>query len=249
MAHSLRIHDKMRKEDEDGTRPMNRPRDWNQEARRIDKAKKKYTWSTKGGYTAPIIIPSTPDSELLRLLRGVAEKEAVPGLRFKVLEAGGTTVKHITQRSNPTATPGCSDISCVGCRPERGSAGRCRQGNVGYEMECSLCTETADQNNNPATRTTYIGETSRNLFSRGKEHAYKYEKKDEDSFMATHQAEAHMQQPAQFTAKVTGNYRDCLTRQVAEGVAIRRCPNRVLNSKSEWHQPSLWKVRQELELG
>ena len=116
-------------------------------------------------------------------------------------------------------------------------------------MECSLCTETADQNNNPATRTTYIGETSRNLFSRGKEHAYKYEKKDEDSFMATHQAEAHMQQPAQFTAKVTGNYRDCLTRQVAEGVAIRRCPNRVLNSKSEWHQPSLWKVRQELELG
>ena len=158
-------------------------------------------------------------------------------------------MKHITQRSNPTATLGCPDSSCVGCRTGRGMGGRCRQGNVGYEMECNLCKETAEQSNNSAARTTYIGETSRNLFSRGKEHAYKYGKNDDDSFMATHQAEAHMQQPAEFTAKVTGSYRDCLTRQVAEGVAIRRCPNRVLNSKSEWHQPSLWKVRQELELG
>ena len=216
---------------------------------RIDKVKKKYSWSTKGGYTAPIIVPATPDSELLHLLRGVAEKEAVPGLRFKVVEAGGTTVKHITQRSNPTATPGCLDMGCVGCRSERGKGGRCRQGNVGYEMECDLCKEMAEENSNPAAKTTYIGETSRNLFSRGKEHLYKYEKKDSDSFMATHQAEEHQQQPAEFTAKVTGSYRDCLTRQVAEGVAIRRCKTRVLNSKSEWHQPSLWKVRQELELG
>ena len=57
-----------------------------------------------------------------------------------------------------------------------------------------------------------------------------------------HQLECHNSQPAAFTAKVTGEYRDCLTRQVAEGVAIRWC-------KSEWHQPSLWRVRSELEQG
>ena len=49
--------------------------------------------------------------------------------------------------------------------------------------------------------------------------------------------------------KVTGGFRDCLTRQVAEGVAIRRCKTRVLNSKSEWHQRLLWKVQSEIEQG
>ena len=96
-------------------------------------------------------------------------------------------------------------------------------------------------------RTTYIGETSRNLFTRGKEHQQKYDTENQDSFILKHQNEEHDCQPASFTTKVTGSYRDCLSRQVAEGVAIRRSRNKTLNSKSEWHQPSLWKVRSELE--
>ena len=72
---------------------------------------------------------------------------------------------------------------------------------------------------------------------------------NKESFMREHQAEQHEGQPPHFTTKVTGRYRDCLTRQVAEGVAIRRCKTAVLNSKSEWHQPSLWRVRSELERG
>ena len=65
--------------------------------------------------------------------------------------------------------------------------------------------------------------------------------------MKKHQEEKHSSQPAVFDAKVTGSYKDCLSRQVAEGVAIRRCEANVLNSKSEWHQPALWRVRSELE--
>ena len=40
--------------------------------------------------------------------------------------------------------------------------------------------------------------------------------------------------------------KDCLTRQLSEGVHIRRCEEEVLNSKAEWHQPALWKVTSEL---
>ena len=36
------------------------------------------------------------------------------------------------------------------------------------------------------------------------------------------------------------------TRQIAEGVAIRRFDKMVLNTKAEWHQPALRKVRSEL---
>ena len=171
------------------------------------------------------------------------------GLKFKVLEKGGTTVKQLAQKANPAATPGCSDENCIACKTERGRGGQCRKGNIGYQMECVPCNEAATRTNKQRDRTTYIGETSRNLYTRGREHINKYESRNEDSFMRQHQEEQHNCQPADFTAKVTGSYQDCLTRQVAEGVAIRRSQTAVLNSKSEWHQPALWKVRSEIERG
>ena len=131
----------------------------------------------------------------------------------------------------------------------RGEGGPCRRSNVGYQMECGLCDDMAVQTDDQDCCTTYIGETSRNVYTRGKEHIYKYETAHSDSFMQKHQQEVHDCQPAVFNTKVTGGFRDCLTRQVAEGVAIRRCKTRVLNSKSEWHQPSLWKVRSEIGRG
>jgi hypothetical protein len=249
LGHALRIYDSMVLDDIEGKRPIHRPRDWNREERRIDKKNKKYTWSTKGGYIAPILVPATPNSELVHLLQKVAEEEAIPGLKFKVLETGGVTVKHKIQKSNPLASPGCIDNNCLACKRGRGEGGPCRKSNVGYQMECILCDDAAAQNNNQDCRTTYIGETSRNIYSRGKEHMYKYNSANPDSFMWKHQQEVHDCLQAAFNTRVTGSFRDCLTRQVAEGVAIRRCKTAVLNSKSEWHQPSLWKVRSELEQG
>ena len=71
-------------------------------------------------------------------------------------------------------------------------------------------------------------------------------KRNPDSFIKKHQLEKHSDLPAEFSAKVTGSFRDCLTRQISEGVHIRSCDGTVLNSKSEWHQPPLWKVQSEV---
>ena len=136
---------------------------------------------------------------------------------------------------------------CVACVVKRGSGGKCRKGNTTYQKECLQCEELANQTNKQMDRTTYIGETSRNLYTRGKEHIYKYQSSNSESFMLQHQEEKHNCQPAVFNAKVTGSYRDCLSRQVAEGVAIRRCQTSVLNSKSVWYQPALWKVMSLLD--
>ena len=67
-----------------------------------------------------------------------------------------------------------------------------------------------------------------------------------DSFIKKHQEEEHAGLPAEFGAKVTGMFKDCLSRQISEGVSLRRSNERVLNSKSEWHQPPLWRVQNEL---
>ena len=239
LGHALRIYERMRQEDQDGVRPLYRPPDWQAEERRIDKRRKKYSWSTKGGFTAHIFVPATPNSELTKMFQQLADEESLPDLKFKIVESGGRSAKGLMQQSNPTATPGCDSRKCLACRGVRGKGGSCRRGNIQYEVSCSLCPDEA--------KSAYVGETSRNLYARGIEHDRKFETQDKESFMIKHQADKHDGQPASFEGRVTGSFKDCLSRQVSEGVTIRRCPYQILNSKSEWHQPSLWRVRSQLE--
>ena len=71
------------------------------ETRRVNKRKKRNNWSTGGGCIAPIMIPATPDSELQKMPREVANRQADAGLRFKIIETGGRTIKSEIQVSNP----------------------------------------------------------------------------------------------------------------------------------------------------
>ena len=150
-------------------------------------------------------------------------------------------MKNTVQKSNPTATAGCGDEQCIACKAGRGDGGNCRSSSINYQVDCLLC---------PAdNRSRYIGESARNLFSRGKEHLGRYRNRDKKSFMHKHQSREHQGSPGDYTAKVTGSSKDCLTRQVREAVLIRRCQVPVLNSKTEWHQPALWQIRNELYQG
>ena len=87
-------------------------------------------------------------------------------------------VKHLVQKGNPTATPGCADRACIVCRGGSGRGASCRKSNVQYQLECNLCPD--------EDKSKYIGETSRNLYSRGLEHQAKYEAGDTDCFMKKH---------------------------------------------------------------
>ena len=57
LNRALNIYDKMVKDDEDGVRPLYRPKEWNIIARVKENEKKKYNWSTMGGHTAHIFVP------------------------------------------------------------------------------------------------------------------------------------------------------------------------------------------------
>ena len=184
------------------------------------------------------MIPCTPNGELARELRLIVEQEQRDGIKLKIIETGGRTIKSQVQKSNPRATPGCSYGDCVACQEGRGKGGECRKSNVQYCMCCKLCPE--------EDPTVYIGETARNLYTRSKEHFKNYKSKKKDNFILKHQVEKHEGMPANFSASVTNKFRDCLSRQVSEAVTIRRCGEKVLNSKSEWHQPALFRVQSEI---
>ena len=126
-------------------------------------------------------------------------------------------------------------------RGGRGGGGNCRRSNITYEIECHLCPSD--------DRSVYVGERARNLYTRGDEHTKKYTQRAEGSFLSKHQIEKHQGIDAEYSAKVTGQYNDCLTRQVTEGVFIRRCEANIMNTKAEWHQPPIWKVQSEILRG
>ena len=64
--------------------------------------------------------------------------------------------------------------------------------------------------------------------------------------MKKHMDERHVGEEKDFAAKVTHINKDCLTRQVREGVLIRRSMKEIMNSKTEWFQPPLYRIRNEI---
>ena len=147
-------------------------------------------------------------------------------------------MKSILQKSNPLQTIGCGNPDCLPCAQGRGEGGNCESCSINYELECQLCPQDK--------RSVYIGESARNLYTRSKEHLNKYRYNPANSFMAKHQGAEHAGEEPSYKARVTASTRDCLSRQVREAVLIRRSSCNVLNGKTEWHQPPLYRVQQEV---
>ena len=69
---------------------------------------------------------------------------------------------------------------------------------------------------------------------------------EECSFARKHHEQNHAGMEISFNGKVVKQNKDCLSRQVREGVQIRRCTKVMFNSKSEWFQPPIYKIRNEI---
>ena len=231
--HLLYVYDSKVRKHIDGDCPINRPPEYKKVERRKAKIQKKRDWGTKGGYIAPIIVPATPNSELAKSLREIAESESDSGIRFKVVEKGGITIEKMLQKSNPTKSDKCGKPNCVMDNQSEGGK-FCHKSNIMYEWRCELCDS------------IYIGETSRNFFSRSLEHMDKAQNKSDDSFISNHQKECHNESQPKFKTKVLKSFQDPLSRQVAEGVYIRNNPLSSLNTKQDYYQTSTYRVRREI---
>ena len=61
--------------------------------------------------------------------------------------------------------------------------------------------------------------------------------------------ERHDSNPVEFEMKVVKSFRDPLSRQVTEAILIKNHQGELLNSKSEFHQPSLIRIHSEIVKG
>ena len=99
---------------------------------------------------------------LTQAISGAAVSEAEAGVQFRIVETGGLSMKSVLQRSNPLETPGCDDEECLPCKPGRGEGGQCDGCGINYKIECQLCPD--------GQKEAYIGESSRNLYTRSLEY-------------------------------------------------------------------------------
>ena len=243
LKNALAIYDAKLRDHDDGIKPLNRPRGFQKIERRKGKHLKKKDWGKKGGYAAPIIIPSTPDGILAKMLRQIADSEATPNLRLKTMEKGGRRLESTLSKPNPTASDTCvrkdhPKRPCIGCNQPDGIS-NCHKSNCLYNYQCKF----------PDCNGVYVGETSRNCYSRSLEHQTKYSKNNSDSFIIKHQNEFHDGQPANMKFNFVKSFKDPLSRQVTESIHIFRTQsdgNLLMNSKSEWRQPSMIETRTEI---
>ncbi len=213
---AVNAYRKMEKRDSEGIRPMYRDRGWNWEEREKKKREDKTNWYKKGGYQTVVFVPATPNSELQRKF-----KDEVSNSKYKVrvVELSGHTLQSKLQRSDPFKEGVCARKNCVVC--STGGKGPCDRNGVTYEVKC-------------ACNTTYVGQTARNMYQRGKEHFG--DLRGKRGPLWRHCVQKHHSEPQKFIVNTTGQYRnDSMQRQIAEAVLIKRSTNPSMNTRDEWN--------------
>ena len=149
------------------------------------------------------------------------------------------------QRSNPTTSASCGRPDCGPCAQPGGNGGTklCHITGIVYKYECQYQDCDAE----------YRGESSKNLFTRDKKHQSLYtsksKKSNDKSFIFRHQNEKHNGQLPNFHLTVIDSYPDPLSRQASEAIHVSKMNCEILNSKSEFHQPSIVELRADIRRG
>ena len=108
---------------------------------------------------------------------------------------------------------------------KNGNKGDCRNENVTYKISCKKCEK------------IYIGETSKNAFTRGKRHKQQLQNKDKQSVLYRHFKQDHRRdtQIPEFNMTIMKSHRSALDRQITEAVKINNTDrDKLMNNKTEW---------------
>ena len=223
-----------------GAAPLHRPRGWDRAGRVRRKAMTRTSWYRP--YSAVGFYPPTPGHVLRdRLQTAMSEEAARIGISVKVIETGGRQISSDLVKLNLTP---CPMTNCWPCRSESetGQKGASHtKGSSLYRADCVQCLE------EDGRRVAYFGETGYSGGHRlSAEHRSDILRGNTSNALAKHAATHpdRARDPGLFNVKVLGSYPSALYRQVAEGceLALATDVDQLMNSREEWHQPSLNRV-------
>ena len=221
---AINAFETIRNSEEQGIRPIHRPKTWRRAERIEEKEEKKKTWYKRGGFDSVLFIPTTPNGKLKRMYEETIRRS---GIRMKVVERTGRTLKRQLQTSNPFKNSNCGRGNCFICTTE--GHGNCNTESITYKIECS---------GDDCRKRVYKGETAYNAYTRGLEHmAHLTSKNIDNSPLWRHCVEQHGGVMQTFRMSVTGSYRnDAMLRQVTEAVQINNMDvSMLMNDRAEWN--------------
>ena len=195
-----------------------------------------------------LFVDYTPGGELAARLRElILRLEPTIGFSVKVVERSGLSLQSQFPLTTLWSGTSCGRTNeCVTCYQGADMIPDCTKQSILYENVCFKCVPKAKEDKELRDEdmmkgehpVLYVGETSRSVVERSKEHWSGYRGGDTDNHMVRHQNLVHSGEPAVFVMRVAGSYRSALSRQVGEAVRIRRRggAGNILNSKSEYNR-------------
>ena len=195
--------------------------------------------------------PTTPGDGLVELMKDCLEKCVRPTkTNTKVLGGGGISTKSVLVKVNPFPRPDCGRSTCPLMWMDGGCREQCYREMQGYSAHCNRCRDDQMGQGVPLERVkdqVYYGESSRSLKTRADGHYSDYQthqhgtrRKPVSSWMWDHAIEHHEGTISQnirqdFTFRLQGIFKDCLSRQLDEAVRIGMAERhgRVLGDKCE----------------
>ena len=185
---------------------------------------KRNEYGTRKWGISVLFVPSTPQGKL----KGMYQREiSKSGLRIKVIERTGPTLKGQLQTSNPFKSTQCDRIDCFICTSE--GKGNCNSEGITYEIKC---TSGCDVKN------VYKGESADSGYTRGKKHITDLNARNvKNSPLWKHCRDIHANELQEFQMKVTGTFKnDAMLRQITEAVQIDNLdPAKLMNTRAEWN--------------
>ena len=229
----MRAYEKQIERDEEGIRPLYRPKGYEEEERQKKKARTKMTWYKPSDTV--LFVPPTPNGELQKRIKHVVESVGKNQIRVKVVERAGRKISSILPGLKEETD--CTREDCV--VHSSGGKGNCNREGAVYRGECVTC-ET------DGMKSVYIGETGRSTYVRGKQHviAMKNPMNHQSNAFAKHIIEKHNgKKETEFKVNVVDTFQKPLERQVREGIEILRAQaDIVMNSRLDHFQPAIKRI-------
>ena len=247
----LKGFNKIVKAEQDGVRPVYRPKDWNETSRWLAKRRKKNNWLGPFWKSA-IFVPPTPGSELKKQMQAKEEEMRAGGREgypIKIIETAGKTLEQTLVNTDPFDGNKCTDEKC---EPNKNPANKinCRRNCVCYRVTCLLCLGAGRPSDVTHLECAcYYGQSAKNMHCRSKEHVSKFNSKSEkircESAFYKHLKNSHGGKSDDktfsdyFEIKILKAYQKPFTMLVEEGTFISNHKGELLNSKNEWHQAKI----------
>ena len=144
-----------------------------------------------------LFVEQSPRGELAKRLReALREMEQTLGFRIKVAERAGRPLGSMFPLTSLWEGAQCGRGECITCLQEGEEMPPCSRKNLVYENICLECNPGATKGGDLETLkegapSLYIGETSRSIFERSREHWEGVRKGEEGNHMVKHQKMEH----------------------------------------------------------